>query len=148
MATLALDADGNLALPCRVVRGIEACRVAVYLRMVLLRGTYPSDADRGVPWETWTGADGGKGPSALAARALIRAELEDVECVERVLALAVTRTGGALRVVGSVQVRQDGETGTLDLTTVGDPFATSGASPWYVVTRGILHPPATSAGVR
>lgn len=148
MTALAIDAAGNLAVPLRVVRGIESCRVQVALRMSLLRGTWPADVDRGIPWEAWTGADGTKGPTPLVARAVIRRQLEDVPCVRSITSLTVTKAGFTLAVSGTLEVEDDGEAGTLELDTVIDPFATTGAPTWYNVTRGILRPPVGVAGRR
>jgi hypothetical protein len=148
MTALALDSTGNLATPMRLVRGVESCRVQVYLRMALLAGTYPTDVTRGVPWEAWTGADGTKGPTALQARALIRRQLEQVPCVTAILSLAVTRANFRLSVVGTLAVEDDGEAGTLELGTLSDPFPTSGPPPWYVVTRGLQRIPRNVAARR
>ena len=148
MTALALDTNGNLALPLRVVRGIESCRVQVYERMRLLAGTWPDDVARGIPWTAWTGQEGTKGPQPLAARATIRRQLEELSCVRSILSLSVVRDGFALRVRGTLAVEDDGEAGTLDLETVSDPFATTGAPTWYTITRGILRPPVGPAGRR
>lgn len=145
MTALALDSRGNLALPMRLVRGMESCRVQVYLRMVLLQGTYPSDVTQGIPWAAWTGDDGTKGPTALVARAAVRRQLEAVPCVRSILSLSVTRANFRLTVVGTVAVEDDGETGTLELGATHDPFATSGPPPWYVVTRGARRVPPNVA---
>jgi len=150
MTALAIDAAGNLAVPLRVVRGIESCRVQVALRMSLLRGTWPADVDRGIPWEEWTGAGpaGAKGPTPLVARAVIRRQLEDVPCVRSIPSLTVRRSGFRLAVTGTLEVEDDGEAGTLELDTAIDPFATTGAPTWYGITRGILRPPVGVAGRR
>jgi len=148
MTALAIDATGKLAVPLRVVRGIDSCQVQVALRMSLLRGTWPADVDRGLPWEEWTGAAGTKGPTPLVARAAIRRQLEEVPCVRSVVSLTVAKAGYTLAVTGTLEVEDDGEAGTLELDTVIDPFATTGAPTWYGVTRGILRPPAGVAGRR
>lgn len=148
MTALALDSTGSLALPLRVVRGVESCRVQVYERLRLIAGTWPTDVARGLPWPVWTGETGRKGPPSLAVRATIRRQLEEVSCVRSVLSLTVRRDGYALRVRGTLAVEDDGEAGTLDLETVSDPFATTGAPPWYIVTSGISRPPVGPAGRR
>lgn len=146
-ACWALDSRGNLALPLRDVRGLEARRVQVLERLRLVRGTDQNDTLKGLPWKVWLGIgpDGDKGiRSALEVQSQIRAQLEAFDFV-RDLTLNVTRSGTSYSVSGTAAITGD-DGGTLELSTVLDPFATAGASPWYIITHAYSRPPAGPAG--
>ena len=132
MPCLALDARDDLAIPMRLARGDDVVAVRVSLRLRTYLGEWITDTAMGLPWRTWI-TDGG--PSPLEASALVRGQLEVTPGVVEVVsctARKVTATTVAVQAV--CRVREEGEDGTLTVTSTFDPFATSGAPAWYITT--------------
>jgi len=137
MATLAVDSLGNIALPLRSVSGVDAVRVRVLVRLQTQLGTWLTDTSKGLPVEEWTGSPGfGKGPSAEEASAVVRAQLESIVGVQEVESVDATRSASALTVTASLIAEEDGQRGTVTVSTSYDPWDTSPAPAWYVVDSG------------
>ena len=134
MPCLALDSNGNTAIPFRMVFGVDVVRVRILTRLNTVLGEWLSDTRKGLPWLRWTGQAGhGAGPTDSEAASTVRRQLAGITGVVEVQSASASRSGFALAISATVLAREDGEERVLALGGTFDPFDTSPASPWYVI---------------
>lgn len=122
--TLAVDMLGRIAAPLRVVSGRDAVVSRLIVRLRTIRGEWPSDTSRGLPWLDPPSSD----PAVWAA--LIQAQVEAVTGIAAVLSVDVRVTGGALSAVVRARLADDVGGGTIALSS--GLYADTGAPPWYL----------------
>lgn len=141
MTALALDLNGNRAIPSRIVTGVEAVRVRLLVRLRTIAGTWITSESKGLPWPDWSGhsTSGRKGVSPEEVSALVREQVELVYGVVSVSRVQSKLTNSVMRITFRVQASEDGEQGALVASAEYDPLRRSGAPPWFIaVVTGTL----------
>ena len=131
--TYALNSEGTaIAFPLRSVTGADAVAVRCRVRLLTLRGEWPSDVDQGTPMLEWVA-----GVPASDVESWYRSQLRQVDGVASVVSLTATRSGEAVAVNAQLAVQ------TLDglvTLTIGEPlpYDTRGAPAWYTVSGALI----------
>lgn len=121
-----LDDDLDIAVPTRLVTGIDLVKQRIHVRLATHRGDVLRDAKLGLPWVDWFGLK--PFPFATVA-ARIRREIEGIPGVVTVLEVTVTPDGaGSVAVAAEVtaaegrlsirQVVADGGTKNLSFAAI------------------------------
>ena len=130
MSAVALTGTA-LTLPARYVSDLPLLAMKYSVRLRTILGTWPDDADFGLPWDRWI-RDPKRLTAAIFASA-VRAQLEAAPETVQVVSCVATQSGGTITLTASVFVRVAGQTGTLTVTT--DPLVRVGA-PSFLTVRG------------
>jgi hypothetical protein len=138
MPAFALDGNNGIAMPLQYVYGLTVVAQRIRIRLLTGVGEWILDAARGLPYDEWTGADGVRPvlqPERVAA--VVRAQIEQVSGVVRVVSMSASATpGGGISVVGQIEGTEEGETGLIGIETVPDPLDTFGPPMWYLFPGG------------
>ena len=125
---LALDSTGRqVAVPLRVVDGLEAVATRVRVRLETIRGSWQEDRRLGLPWLDWL-----QDPttSTTLIEAEIRSQLRQILEVHEVREVTATQTGDRLDIAVEFTVLQD-DAATRILLTATDDEPVPGA--WFVL---------------
>jgi hypothetical protein len=129
MSSAAISATGDQVLPSRWLTGLELVRQRLAVRLSTVRGTWPDDETVGLPFDRWIERPAQVTPAIVAAA--YRAQLLADPAVQSIRTLTAAASGRTITLTAEVEVRQDGQTGTLSLTL--DPLLRTGAAPMISV---------------
>lgn len=121
----ALDEDGDLIMPIRYTRGLDAVAQGIRIRLRLVRGEWFLNMDAGVPYLDSNGVDPtlvlfGAKFDAVRADAAFRAAILKTPGVRSVLALSLVFDGRTRSLQASFQVAT--EFGDTSVETVTVPL--------------------------
>lgn len=125
----ALDADGDLEFPSRLVTGPELTAQRSRVRLRTFAGEWLLDVTRGVPYFRWFAE---KPPPVQEIAATVRRELEATPGVVRVVTLSarLDRATQEVRIEGAVQVEDNPDPVSLSTFLGG---ADGNAHPWLLL---------------